>query len=189
MSSPTKKSPISPLKSRRDRDGEPEPLLERDLRLDRRQDQRGRRLVRRRAPFHPDPERGAVAPLPLPASSTSELLHILFNMLWLWYLGRPIEQRIGPSRYLLLTLATGIGANTIQYLMSGPFFVGYSGIVMGLAGFIWMQREDSSLGGISFESGDPSFSPLFYPRHFRPPICGLSDADFFEPHLCSQHRK
>ncbi len=71
----------------------------------------------------------------------SDLLHILFNMLWLWYLGRPIEQRIGPSRYLLLTLVGGIGSNTIQYLMSGPFFIGYSGIVTTLAGFIWMRER------------------------------------------------
>lgn len=71
----------------------------------------------------------------------SDLLHILFNMLWLWYLGRPIEQRIGPSRYLLLTLIGGIGSNTIQYFMSGPFFIGYSGIVTTLAGFIWMRER------------------------------------------------
>lgn len=70
-----------------------------------------------------------------------DLLHILFNMLWLWYLGRPIEQRIGPFRTLLLTLIAGIGSNTIQYLMSGPFFIGYSGIVTALAGFIWMRER------------------------------------------------
>lgn len=70
-----------------------------------------------------------------------DLLHILFNMLWLWYLGRPIEQRIGPFRTLLLTLIAGIGSNIIQYLMSGPFFIGYSGIITGLAGFIWMRER------------------------------------------------
>lgn len=70
-----------------------------------------------------------------------DLLHILFNMLWLWYLGKPIEQRIGPFRTLLLTLLTGIGANLVQYIMSGPFFIGYSGIVTALAGFIWMRER------------------------------------------------
>ncbi len=71
----------------------------------------------------------------------SDLLHVLFNMLWLWYLGRPIEQRIGPFRMLLFTLVAGIGSNTLQYLMSGPFFIGYSGIVTALAGFIWMRER------------------------------------------------
>lgn len=70
-----------------------------------------------------------------------DLLHILFNMLWLWYLGRPIEERIGPFRTLLLTLVAGVGSNTIQYFMSGPFFIGYSGIVTALAGFIWMRER------------------------------------------------
>lgn len=70
-----------------------------------------------------------------------DLLHILFNMLWLWYLGRPIEQRIGPVRTLLLTLVAGILTNTLQYLMSGPFFIGYSGIITTLAGFIWMREK------------------------------------------------
>ncbi|PIS02565.1 MAG: hypothetical protein COT85_04580 [Chlamydiae bacterium CG10_big_fil_rev_8_21_14_0_10_42_34] len=70
-----------------------------------------------------------------------DLLHILFNMLWLWYLGRPIEQRIGPFRMLLFTLIAAIGTNTLQYLMSGPFFIGYSGIVTALAGFIWMREK------------------------------------------------
>ena len=71
----------------------------------------------------------------------SEFLHILFNMIWLWVLGRPIERRIGSTKTAMLTLVAGIGSNTIQYLMSGPFFIGYSGVVMGLAGFIWMRER------------------------------------------------
>jgi GlpG protein len=70
-----------------------------------------------------------------------DFLHILFNMIWLWVLGRPIEQRIGATRTVVLTVASGIVSNTAQYLMSGPFFLGYSGIVMGLAGFIWMRQK------------------------------------------------
>jgi GlpG protein len=84
---------------------------------------------------------GEVWRLFTPCIMHRDLLHILFNMLWLWYLGRPIEQRIGPFRTLLLTLLAGIGSNVIQYLMSGPFFIGYSGIVTGLAGFIWMRER------------------------------------------------
>ncbi|MBF8263507.1 MAG: hypothetical protein HW387_1172 [Parachlamydiales bacterium] len=70
-----------------------------------------------------------------------DFLHILFNMIWLWVLGRPIEQRIGFFRTIMLTLAVGIISNTMQYLMSGPLFLGYSGVVMGLAGFIWMRER------------------------------------------------
>jgi GlpG protein len=69
------------------------------------------------------------------------LLHIAFNMLWLWTLGKEIDPRIGIARSLALTLSTGIVSNTVQYLMSGPFFLGYSGIIMGLAGFIWSRQK------------------------------------------------
>lgn len=76
-----------------------------------------------------------------PALLHLNVLHILFNMIWLWILGRPIEQRIGILRCGFLTLATGIGANVLQYFVSGPFFLGYSGIVAGLAGFTWMREK------------------------------------------------
>lgn len=85
--------------------------------------------------------KGQIWRLITPCVLHQDLLHILFNMLWLWYLGRPIEQRIGPSRTLLLSLIAGVGSNTIQYFMSGPFFIGYSGIVTALAGFIWMRER------------------------------------------------
>lgn len=90
-----------------------------------------------------------------------DLLHILFNMLWLWYLGKPIEQRIGSFRTLLLTLIVGIFANTIQYFMSGPFFIGYSGIVMGLAGFIWMRERLAPWEGYPLNRGTILFLLFF----------------------------
>lgn len=89
------------------------------------------------------------------------LLHILFNMIWLWVLGRPIEMRIGPFRTLILTLVTGIGSNTVQYLMSGPFFLGYSGIVMGLAGFIWMRERLAPWEGYPLNRPTILFIALF----------------------------
>lgn len=84
---------------------------------------------------------GEIWRLVTPCLLHKDILHILFNMLWLWYLGRPIEQRIGPFRMLLFSIIVGVMTNTLQYLMSGPYFVGYSGIVMGLAGFIWMRER------------------------------------------------
>lgn len=91
--------------------------------------------------------KGEIWRLITPCVLHQDLLHILFNMLWLWYLGRPIEQRIGPFRTLLLSVVAGVGANTIQYFMSGPFFIGYSGIVTALAGFIWMRERKAPWEG------------------------------------------
>ena len=117
------------------------------------------------------------------------LLHILFNMLWLWYLGRPIEERIGPSRYLLLTLATGIGANTIQYLMSGPFFVGYSGVVMGLAGFIWMRERIAPWEGYPLNRATLLFLVFFILAIFGLQFAAFLMQIFSSRTFALQHRK
>jgi GlpG protein len=69
------------------------------------------------------------------------ILHILFNMAWVWILGRQMEQRLGKFRLLLMMVITGIVANVAQYLMGGPAFVGYSGIVVGMVGFIWVRQK------------------------------------------------
>ena len=96
-----------------------------------------------------------------PALLHGGFLHILFNMIWLWVLGRPIEQRIGAFRTILLTLFFGIGTNTIQYLISGPFFLGYSGIIMGLAGFIWMRERVAPWEGYPLNRSTIIFLGLF----------------------------
>lgn len=76
-----------------------------------------------------------------PAVLHTQFFHILFNMIWLFVLAKPVEQKIGSIRSLFLFLAIAIGSNTAQYLLGGPFFLGYSGVVMGLAGFIWMREK------------------------------------------------
>lgn len=92
-------------------------------------------------PFLENIRQGEVWRFFSPALLHLNVLHILFNMIWLWILGRPIEQRIGILRSVVLTLTTGIGANVLQYLVSGPFFLGYSGVIAGLAGFTWMREK------------------------------------------------
>lgn len=70
-----------------------------------------------------------------------DLLHIFFNVLWFILLGNQIEFRLGAFRYLLLILLTAIFSNTAQYLMSGPFFMGLSGVVCGMAAFIFARQQ------------------------------------------------
>jgi GlpG protein len=69
------------------------------------------------------------------------LLHLLFNMAWVWMLGKLIEQRLGSFKYLLLTLVLAVFSNVFQYVMSGPLFFGYSGIVVGLVAFIAVRQK------------------------------------------------
>ena len=67
-------------------------------------------------------------------------IHIVFNLLWVWEIGRRIEMISGSSVLLLVTIASSLGANILQYAMSGPgLFGGMSGVIFGYLGhsFIW----------------------------------------------------
>jgi len=70
-----------------------------------------------------------------------DFLHILFNMAWAWILGKQIEERIHWKKMGLMILIIGIVSNTAQYMMSGPSFLGFSGVILGMAGFIWMRQR------------------------------------------------
>lgn len=93
------------------------------------------------APLFEKIREGQVWRLITPVFLHGNIIHILFNMLWLWLLGKMIEERIRPIKYLFMMLIVGIVSNTAQYLVSGPFFIGYSGIITGLAGYIWVRQK------------------------------------------------
>lgn len=63
-------------------------------------------------------------------------IHIAFNMLWLWWMGRPVEQHLGPRNFLVIYFGSGIGGALINLVFS-PFFsasitIGASGAVFGM---------------------------------------------------------
>ncbi|HYG21834.1 MAG TPA: rhomboid family intramembrane serine protease [Verrucomicrobiae bacterium] len=75
-------------------------------------------------------------------------IHILFNMMWLYQLGSMIEARRGTFNLLLLVVGIGVASNVAQLLVTGwPRFGGMSGVVYGLAGYVWIQ------GKLNRESG------------------------------------
>jgi GlpG protein len=72
-----------------------------------------------------------------PALIHFSLLHIAFNLLWWWTLGKQIEQKFGLSSLLILFLFSAINSNVAQLLVSGPNFGGLSGVVYALVGCVW----------------------------------------------------
>jgi GlpG protein len=70
------------------------------------------------------------------------VLHIVFNMLWFWEIGRRIEVMNGGLLLVTLVLTSSLSSNLLQYYMTGPgFFGGMSGVVFGLLGFglVWSR--------------------------------------------------
>jgi membrane associated rhomboid family serine protease len=69
-------------------------------------------------------------------------MHILFNMLWLWDLGRLIELIRGPVFLAIFVAVMGITSNLAQYVITlNPGFGGMSGVVYALLGYVWMQGK------------------------------------------------
>jgi GlpG protein len=85
---------------------------------------------------------GEVWRLVTPVLLHGSLLHLGFNMLWLYSLGSQVETGRGTLRFLALVLAFSVVSNLTQYLWAGPNFLGMSGVVYGLFAYVWMQSVD-----------------------------------------------
>lgn len=104
---------------------------------------------------------GQVWRLFTPCLLHADLFHIFFNMLWLIVLGKQIEQRLSPGRYLLFILIIGVFSNIVQYLMSGPNFIGFSGILCGMLAFIWIRQKTAAWEGYQLDKMTLVFMLLF----------------------------
>ena len=70
------------------------------------------------------------------------MLHIVFNLLWVWEIGRRIEMRNGALLFLVVVLVSAVVSHLLQYLVGGPGIVGgMSGVVFGLLGhsLVWSR--------------------------------------------------
>ena len=71
------------------------------------------------------------------------VVHLAFNMLWLFDLGKRIEAKQGGIHVGFLIIATGIASNVVQYIWGGDaaIFGGFSGVVFGLLGYCMMREK------------------------------------------------
>lgn len=68
-------------------------------------------------------------------------MHLIFNLLWLWYFGRQVEALQGSGRMLLILLTAGVGANLAQYATGTVLFGGMSGVDFALLGYVWLMSR------------------------------------------------
>lgn len=74
------------------------------------------------------------------------ILHLLFNMMWMWELGPRIERAQSSLVLGITILLLALVSNTVQYLFGGVpgfptrNFGGMSGVVFGLFSYIWMWQ-------------------------------------------------
>jgi GlpG protein len=101
----------------------------------------------RRASFLPEVRHGEVWRLITPIFLHMTMSHLLFNMFALNALGSIIESREGSRKLLAMVLVLGILSNLTQYLASGPFFGGMSGVVYGLFGYAWIRGKVDPASG------------------------------------------
>ncbi len=73
--------------------------------------------------------------------------HLVFNLFCLHYFGTEIESRRGTLRLALMVLTIAVCSNVAQFLAQGPFFLGISGVVYGLFGYMWMKTVRDPANG------------------------------------------
>ena len=96
-----------------------------------------------------------------PALLHGSALHLLVNMLSLASLGRLAERLEGRAKYIAIMVICALGSHLLQGLMppsimgvtaigGTPLFVGISGVVMGLFGYLAVKTKIRSDLGIYF---------------------------------------
>jgi membrane associated rhomboid family serine protease len=62
--------------------------------------------------------------------------HLVFNMLWLWWMGRMVEETLGPRVFTVIYFGAGIGGALINLALTsiwvGNLTIGASGAVFGI---------------------------------------------------------
>lgn len=71
------------------------------------------------------------------------ILHIAFNMMWMWQLGSLLETSIPRWQYLLFLLSAMLVGSCCELAISGQTGAGASGVVFAIFGLLWAGRGSS----------------------------------------------
>lgn len=93
--------------------------------------------------------KGEVWRLITPIFIHMDWMHLLFNMLGLQQFGMQIEYRKGTPKYLGMVLVIAALSNFAQFVATGQYFGGMSGVVYGLFGYLWVKSRLEPDSGFS----------------------------------------
>jgi GlpG protein len=88
-------------------------------------------------------------------------MHIAFNLVWWWYLGGPVEKRLGSGKLFVIAVVSAFFSGWAQFLFSGTLFGGLSGVVYALIGYVWLTGERTPEIGLSLPRGLMAFSLIW----------------------------
>ncbi|WP_394129174.1 rhomboid family intramembrane serine protease GlpG [Shewanella maritima] len=129
------------------------------------------------------------------------ILHVTFNLLWWWYLGGKIENQIGTKPLLMLLLVGGTLPSVVQFMMTGPYFGGLSGVVYAVVGYTWLMGRRQPQSGIMLPDSYMAFMmiwlvlgftdllgmPIANGAHMGGLVVGLTQALFDSRHAHKQN--
>jgi len=75
-----------------------------------------------------------------PTSVGSSVVHIAFNLLWLFALGRLLEETLHPLAWAVFFVSSAVVSAGTQIAVSGTPSVGASGVVYAMFGMLWAGR-------------------------------------------------
>jgi len=112
-----------------------------------------------------DIRRGQVWRLVTPVFLHAGIMHLAFNMFMFHMFGSMIEDRRGTVRLALIMLVVALLSNLAQGLApsewgrfgGGPNFMGISGVVYGLLGYLWMKSTFEPELGLYISNGMVAF--------------------------------
>lgn len=67
-------------------------------------------------------------------------VHLLFNMIWMYQIGRILEGTLNQALYLLFLVAAAAVGSACEILVSGSPGIGMSGVVYAMFGLMWAGR-------------------------------------------------
>lgn len=112
-----------------------------------------------------DIRQGEVWRLITPIFLHGDVIHLVFNMFMFHMFGSVVEDRRGTAKLAMIVIFVALISNSAQGLApsdwgvfgGGPNFLGLSGVVYGLLGYLWMKTTYEPDSGLYVSGGTVAF--------------------------------